>query len=46
MNNKWENFDKNYFDLFDSFNMNDEMRIHFAKMAISEILKSINDLYF
>eukprot|EP01016_Furgasonia_blochmanni_P046099 TRINITY_DN658_c0_g1_i5.p1 TRINITY_DN658_c0_g1~~TRINITY_DN658_c0_g1_i5.p1 ORF type:complete len:912 (-),score=280.66 TRINITY_DN658_c0_g1_i5:62-2797(-) len=45
LNSKWVGFDRDYFDIYDLFNNNDEMRIHFTKQTIAQTVRQIHSLY-
>jgi hypothetical protein len=45
VNQRWENYDSEFFTIFENFDLNEESRVHFTKLNVSQIIKSMNELH-
>ena len=45
MNKQWENFDTSFYSTFDDFGLNEESRVHFTKLSISQMIKTLQEYY-
>ena len=45
MNQKWENYESEFSSIFENFDLNEESKLSFTKLNISQIIKSLNDFH-
>ena len=44
VNAKWENFDSEFYSIFDNYDVNEESRTKFTKITISQTIKHLSNL--
>ncbi len=45
MNKQWENFDTSFYSIFDDYELNEESRVHFTKLSISQLIKTLQEYH-
>lgn len=41
MNTKWENFDSEFYSIFDNYDVNEESRNKFTKITVAQTIKNL-----
>ena len=45
MNKQWESYDTAFYSIFDEFGINEESRVHFTKLNITQMIKALQEHY-
>jgi hypothetical protein len=45
LNKRWENYDFEFYSIFDNFDLNEESRVHFTKLNVSQMIKALAEVY-